>query len=88
MKPQRNLLLTFFSNSTNNTSDHLSNYASATEAEHLFTHRLQRYLADNDSPVQYVLPTLPADGNPDKSSTAVHTMSGKLQQFDAIFYGN
>ncbi|KAF5876647.1 uncharacterized protein Bfra_003053 [Botrytis fragariae] len=71
-----------------NTSHNPSNATSSTEAEHLSTRRVQRYLADNNSPVPYILPTIPADGNLDRSSTAVHTMSGKLQQFDAIFYLN
>ncbi|TGO23716.1 hypothetical protein BPAE_0123g00060 [Botrytis paeoniae] len=68
------------------TSHNLSSASSSTEAEHLSTHRVQRYLADNDSPVSYVLPTIPIVDNLDRSSTAVHAMSGKLQQFDAIFY--
>ncbi|THV46106.1 hypothetical protein BGAL_0416g00070 [Botrytis galanthina] len=68
------------------TSHSPSNATSSTESEHLSTHRVQRYLADNDSPVPYVLPTVPVDGNLDRSLTAVHAMSGKLQQFDAIFY--
>ncbi|KAF7943408.1 hypothetical protein EAE96_011334 [Botrytis aclada] len=69
------------------TSHNSSNATSSTEAEHLSAHRVQRYLADNDSPVRYVLPTDPIDGNLERSSTAVHAMSEKLQQFEAIFYG-
>ncbi|TGO14728.1 hypothetical protein BTUL_0049g00370 [Botrytis tulipae] len=73
--------------SSNNTSDHLSNATSSTEAGHLSIHRIQCYLANNEAPVPYALPALPTDGNHDGSSTAVHAMSGKLQQFDAIYYG-
>ncbi|KAF7910368.1 hypothetical protein BELL_0768g00020 [Botrytis elliptica] len=70
------------------TSHNSSTATSSTEAGHLSTHRIQCYLADNDAPVPYALAALPADGNNDRSLTAAHTMSGKLQQFDAIFYGN
>ncbi|KAM0149172.1 hypothetical protein ACHAQE_009259 [Botrytis cinerea] len=70
------------------TSHNPSNATSSTEAGHLSTQRIQCYLADKDAPVPYALSALPADDNPDKISTAVYAMSGKLQQFDAIFYGN
>ncbi|TEY78793.1 hypothetical protein BOTCAL_0045g00090 [Botryotinia calthae] len=71
------------------TSHNPSNATSSTEAGHLSKHRIQSYLADNEAPVPYALSTLPADrNNPDKVSTAVYAMSEKLQQFDAIFYGN
>ncbi|KAF7912263.1 uncharacterized protein EAF01_001284 [Botrytis porri] len=67
------------------TSHSSSNAHSPTEAGHLSTHRIHRYLVDNDSPVPYVLPTVHVNGNLNRSSTAIHTMSGKLQQFDRIF---
>ncbi|KAF7876467.1 hypothetical protein EAF04_001557 [Stromatinia cepivora] len=71
---------------TNNTSDHPSYNTSSTEAKGFSAHRIERYLAENDSPVPYASPTHHGGGNLERTSAAAHRISLKLQQFDATFY--
>ncbi|CAD6455591.1 b3798a5b-1238-4cfb-8fa9-c530548e589d [Sclerotinia trifoliorum] len=79
--------LWFPSESTNNTSDHPSYNTSSAEAKGFSAHRIERYLAENDSPVPYASPALHDGGNLERTSAAAHGMNLKLQQFDAEFYG-
>ncbi|APA14285.1 predicted protein [Sclerotinia sclerotiorum 1980 UF-70] len=72
---------------TNNTTDHRSYNTSPTEAKGFSANRIERYLAENDSPVPYASPAHHDGGNLERPSTATHKMNLKLQQFDATFHG-